>query len=146
MHQNNRAWSDFAQKCQCSWIYGKTSFLESVSFHGDIFCVTNFWLVLVIFIVIAMIFIKKNIDKLVQDQFLQPVKDHPYDKFGYVEKIMPCFFLSNTQKQNLVVKNPKTCVWAFLKYAGTHVLGFVITKFSFCVFEKKDMCFTFSRF
>ena len=39
-----------------------------------------------------MIFIKKNIDKLVQDQFLQPVKDHPYDKFGYVEKIMPRFF------------------------------------------------------
>ena len=36
-----------------------------------------------------MIFIKKNIDKLVHDQFLQPVKDHPYDKFGYVEKIMP---------------------------------------------------------
>ena len=60
----------------------KPSFLESVSFHGEMFCVTNFWLVLVICIVIAMIFIKKNIDKLVQDQFLQPVKDHPYDKFG----------------------------------------------------------------
>ena len=51
-----------------------------------------------------MIFIKKNIDKLVQDQFLQPVKDHPYDKFGYVVKIMPCFFSSNKQKLNLVVK------------------------------------------
>ena len=35
---------------------------------------------------------KKNIDKLVQDQFLKPVKDHPYDKFGYVEKNMPCLF------------------------------------------------------
>ena len=91
----------------------KPSFLESVSFHGEMFCVTNFLLVLVICIVIAMIFIKKNIDKLVQDQFLQPVKDHPYDKFGYVGKIMPCFFSSNTQKLDLVVKNPKTCVRAY---------------------------------
>ena len=63
-----------------------------------------------------------------KDQFLQPVKDHPCGKFGYVGKIMPCFFSSNTQKQNLVVKNPKT-------------------KIRFCVFEKKtNMCFTFSRF
>ena len=37
-------------------------------------------------------FHKKNIDKLVQGQFLQPVKDHTYDKFGYVGKIMPCVF------------------------------------------------------
>jgi len=51
----------------------------------------------VICIVIAMIFIKKNIDKLVQDQFLQPVKDHPYDKFGYVGKIMPCFFFKHAK-------------------------------------------------
>ena len=86
----------------------KPSFWESVSFHREMFCATNFGLVRSICIVNAMIFIKKNIDKLVQDQFLQAVKDHPYDKFGYVEKIMP--FFSNTQKQNLVVKNPKTCV------------------------------------
>ena len=45
-----------------------------------------------------MIFIKKtkqkqkNIDKLVQDQFLKTVKDHQYDKFGYVGKIMLCVF------------------------------------------------------
>ena len=41
-----------------------------------------------------MIFIKKNknIAKLVQDQFLQTVKDHQYDKFGYVVKIVPCVF------------------------------------------------------
>ena len=88
----------------------KQFFWESVSFHREMSCVTNFLLVLRICIVNAMIFIKKNFDKLVQDQFLQPVKDHPYDKFGYVGKIMPCFFSSNTQKQNLVVKNPKTCV------------------------------------
>ena len=67
-------------------------------------------------IVIAMIFIKKNIDKLVQDQFLQPVKDHPYDKFGYVGKIMPCFFSSNTQKRNLVVKIRKR---AFERFKNT---------------------------
>ena len=77
-------------------------------FPCEMFCVTNFGLVLRICIVNEMIFIKKNIDKLVQDQFFQPVKDRPYDKFGYVGKIMPCFFSSNTQQQNLVVKNPKT--------------------------------------
>ena len=77
----------------------KSSFLEIVSFHGETFCVTNFWLVLVISIVIAMIFIKKNIDKPVQDQFLQPVKEHPYDKFGYVEKIMPCFFFQTRKNE-----------------------------------------------
>ena len=43
-----------------------------------------------------MIFIKKYIDKFVQDQFLQPVKDHPYDKF--VVKIMPCFFFKFDKK------------------------------------------------
>ena len=67
----------------------KQSFWENVSFHREMFCVTNFLLVL--------IFIKKNIDKLVQDHFLQPVKDHPCDKFGYVGKIMPCFFLQTNK-------------------------------------------------
>ena len=38
-------------------------------------------------------FHQKNIDKLVQDQFLHPVKDHPYDKFGYVVYNMPFLFL-----------------------------------------------------
>ena len=73
----------------------KPSFWESVVFRRKMFCVTNFLLVLRICIVNAMIFIKKNIDKLVQDQFLQPVKDHPCDKFGYVGKIMPCFFFKS---------------------------------------------------
>ena len=63
------------------------------------FCVTNFLLVLCICIVNAMIFIKKKkIDKLVRDQFLQPVKDHPCGKFGYVGKIMPCFFFQKRLK------------------------------------------------
>ena len=48
------------------------------------FCVTSFLLLLRICIVNAMIFIfkkrKKNIDSFVQDQFLQPVKDHLYEK------------------------------------------------------------------
>ena len=65
------------------------SFWESVSFQREMFCGNHFWLVLRICIVNAMNFIKKNIDKLVQDQFLQPVKGHPCDKFGYVDKIMP---------------------------------------------------------
>ena len=89
----------------------KTIFWESFSFHRELFWVTNFGLVLLICIVNAMIFIKKNIDKLVQNQFLQPVKNHPYDKFGYVGKIMPCFFFKHDFK-NFVIKNPKTCVQA----------------------------------
>ena len=56
------------------------------------FRVTNFGLVLRICIVNAMIFIKKKVDKLVQDQFLRIVKDHQYEKFSYVIKIMPCVF------------------------------------------------------
>ena len=49
----------------------KPSFWESVSFHHEMFCVTNFGLVLCICIVNATIFIKKktHIDKPVQDQF-----------------------------------------------------------------------------
>ena len=69
----------------------KPSFWESVSFCREMFCVTNFLLVLRICIVNAMIFSKK-IDILVQDQFLQPIDVHHCDKFGYVGKIMPCVF------------------------------------------------------
>ena len=79
----------------------KPSFWESFSFHRELFCVTNFLLVLRICIVNAKIFIRKNIVKLLQDQFLQPVKDHPYDKFGYVVKIMPRFFLLQTNKNKI---------------------------------------------
>ena len=78
----------------------KPSFWESVSFRREMFCVTNFLLVLRICIVNAMIFSKKkNIYKIVQDQFLQPVKFHPCDKFGYVGKIMHCFFFSKAIKK-----------------------------------------------
>ena len=70
----------------------KTSFWESVFFHREIFGVTNFLIVLRICIVNAIIFIKKNISKLIQDQFLQIVKDHQHDYFCYVDKIMPCVF------------------------------------------------------
>ena len=72
----------------------KPSSLESVSFRREMFCVTNFLLVLRICIINGMIFIKKNVDKLVQDQCLQPVKVHPRDKFCHVDKIIPCFFSS----------------------------------------------------
>ena len=60
----------------------KPSFRESVSFHREIFGVTNFLIVLRICIVNAVIFIKKNIRKLIQDQFLQIVKYHQYEKFS----------------------------------------------------------------
>ena len=54
------------------------------------FCVTNFGLVLRICIVNVMIFIRK-IHKLVQDQFLQTVKDHQYDKVGSLLKVCLVF-------------------------------------------------------
>ena len=56
--------------------------------------------------------LKKNIDKLAQDQFLQPVKEHLYNKFGYVGKIMAWFF-SSLIKHNLVIKNSRNCVQAY---------------------------------
>ena len=75
----------------------KPSFWESVSFHREMFCVTNFLLVLCICIVNAMIFIK-NIDKLVQDQLLQTVKDHQCDKCW---KNYALFFLLQTIKKKI---------------------------------------------
>ena len=39
-------------------------------------------------------------------------------------------------KQNLVIKNPRMCIQAYKKYAGMHILGFVITKFCLFMFEK----------
>ena len=85
---------------------------EYVSFHREVFCVTNFGLVIRIFIVNAMIFIKKNIDNLVQDHFLQTVKDHPYDKL--LKKLCLVFF-SSLIKKVLVIKNLRTCVFSVLK-------------------------------
>ena len=32
LHKNNHAWWDFAQKCQCSWIFGKIKFLGNCLF------------------------------------------------------------------------------------------------------------------
>ena len=93
VHQNNRAWWDFAQKSVQLDFWKDEVFRKVSLFHREMFCLTSFLLVLRICIVNAMIFIKKNIDKLVKDQFLQHVKDHPCGKFGYVGKNKPFFFL-----------------------------------------------------
>ena len=77
------------------------------------FCVTNLLLVQRICIVNAMIFTKKNIDNLVQDQFLQPGKDHPCDKFGYVGKIMPF----QTRKNKIKLSKIRKC--AFERFKNT---------------------------
>ena len=58
---------------------------ESFSFHREMFCPTHLYCK-------CDDFHEKNIDKLVQDHFLQSVKDHQYDIFGSVVKIMPCVF------------------------------------------------------
>ena len=49
---------NFFKSCKCSWIFLKTFFLESVSFHHEMFDVTSFRLVLVVYIVEVVIFIK----------------------------------------------------------------------------------------
>ena len=80
------------------------------------FDVTNFGLVLRICIVNTMIFNKKkNIGKLVGDQFLRIVKDHHYDHFGYVDKSMPCFFSFSSLIKNLSDKKSKNVHWSVLK-------------------------------
>ena len=73
----------------------KPNFWESVSFRREMFLCDEF------FISPTHLYRQcddfhetKNIDKHAQDQFLQPVKVHPCDKFGHVDKIMPCFFSS----------------------------------------------------
>ena len=77
------------------------------------FGVTNFGLVLRIFIVNAIIVIKKYIIKLVQDQFLQIVKDHQCDYFGYVDNIYIFFSFQVLLKQKLWFSNAGTCGQAY---------------------------------
>ena len=70
----------------------KPSFLESVSFHGEMFCVTNFWLVLVICIVIAMIFIKKTLINLFRISFYNLLKIIHMINLAMLEKLCLVFF------------------------------------------------------
>ena len=80
---------------------------------------------------------KKTLINLFRISFLQPVKDHPCDKFGYVDKIMPLFF----QKQLKKFKFEKIRE----HHAERDVFGFLITHF-FLITLKKNMWFTFSRY
>ena len=50
-------------------------------------------------------FHQKNIEKLVRDQFLQHVKDHPCGKFGYVGKIMHFFFFKHAKPKFICQKS-----------------------------------------
>ena len=113
--------------------WGKPYFLKTALFHLEIVALTNSRSDIGVCIINLTISIKKYLSKLyrisfVQDHFLQSVKDHQYDIFGYVGKIMPCVFFK-FDKNILVIKNPRTCVWAYLKYAGMHIFGFVLTDF-----------------
>ena len=114
LHKNDRAWWDFAQKCKCSWIFRKkTSFWESASYHHEMFGVTNFGLVLCICIVVAMIFIKEYIGKLVQDSFFYEFLEiFSMTILSMLTRICLVFF-SCLIIQNLVIKNSRTCVWAY---------------------------------
>ena len=47
LHHNNRAWWDFPQSVSAvGFLQKKPNFWESVSFHCEMFCLTNFGLVL----------------------------------------------------------------------------------------------------
>ena len=52
-----------------------------------------------------------------------------------LEKVKHIF--SNTIEPNLVISNPTMCVPAYFEYARTHVLVFLITKFSLIAFEEE---------
>ena len=76
----------------------KPSFLESVFFHGEMFCVTNFLLVLVICIVILMIFIKKTLINFVRISFYNLLKIIHMINLARLKK-MPCVFFSTRKNK-----------------------------------------------
>ena len=75
------------------------------------FFATNFGLVLRICIVNTIIFIKKNIDKLVQDQFLKIIRIISMIKLAMLKKLCLVFFFKFDLKN--VIKYPRMCNQAF---------------------------------
>ena len=71
----------------------KSFFLESVSFHREMFCVTNFGLVLRICIVNAMIFTKKTLINLFRISFYNLLKIIHVINLAMLEKLCLVFFL-----------------------------------------------------
>ena len=67
------------------------------------------------------------------------VKDHSCDKFGYVDKIMPCFVFQK-RLEFLNLKKLRTSHWAFWKNAERDVFGFLITQFWKNHFWRKKTC------
>ena len=84
----------------CNWIFRKTIIWESVSFQCEMFDVKNFEKVLRIGNVNTMIFINKQIGKLVQDCFLQIVNDPQYDNFAKIYIFLKSFIKLNVIKKN----------------------------------------------
>ena len=82
---------------------------ESFSFHHEVFCVTNFGLVLHIFIVNAMIFMKKTLINLFRITFYKVVKIINMIYLAMLLKLCLVFFFK-FDKNLLVIKNPRTCV------------------------------------
>ena len=80
-------------------------FLESVSFHGEMFCVTNFLLVLVICIVIAMIFIKKTLINLFRISFYNLLKIIHMINLAMLEKLCLVFFFKHAKTKFICQKS-----------------------------------------
>ena len=82
---------DFTQKYKFSWIFRKSSFLESVSFHSQILVATTFGLVLGDCIVIAIIFITKYVVKLSRITFYELLKIPIIIIWAMLEKVCLVF-------------------------------------------------------
>ena len=72
----------------------KPSSRESVSFHFEMFCATNFGLVLSICIVNAMIFIKKTLINLFRISFYKLLKIINVINLAMLEKLCLIYFSS----------------------------------------------------
>ena len=75
----------------------KPSFWESVSFHREMFCLTNFLLVLRIYIVNAMIFIKKTLINLFRISFYNLLKIIHVVNLAMLEKLCLVFFFKHAK-------------------------------------------------
>ena len=88
----------------------KTSFLESVSFHVEMFCLTSFLLVLVICIVIAMIFMKKTLINLFRISFYNLLKIIHMINLAMLKKLCLVFFFKHAKTKFSCQKSENMCL------------------------------------
>ena len=112
------------KSCNCHWIFRKLIFWK-VSFFTLEYLM---WLVIVVFSIYLVIFIKKIPGILVQDIFLWNLKIVVMIVLQMLEKICPVQIFKSYQK-NLNIKNIRASRHAYEKSARRDVLRFMIPKF-----------------